>query len=233
MGVRRTLVAVAMVLAAPVATAGASACPPAPGTPLSVPLGAAPLASPTADSGAAATPILWRRSEALGRPNHGRLLDGVQLPAEGPSWFTWDWTLRTAPNRDWRRWGTDRLLRTIFTVLDSYAAAHPDAARVGVADLSRPQGGDFGPEYGGLGHASHQNGLDVDVLYPRLDCLERPALHPDQIDRSRAQALVDAFVEAGARYVFVGPHTRLRGPRRVVQRLAHHDDHMHVRIWPG
>lgn len=198
-----------------------------------MPLGTPSLVSTTADSGSASAPILWRRSTALGRPNHGRLLDGVQLPAEGANWFTWDWALRTAPNRDWRRWGTDRLLRTIFTVLDGYAAVYPDAARVGVADISRPQGGDFGPEFGGLGHASHQNGLDVDVLYPRLDCLERAPLHPDQIDRPRAQALVDAFVEAGARYVFVGPHTRLRGPRRVVEVLGHHDDHMHVRIWPG
>ncbi len=183
-----------------------------------------------ADAGSTAPPILWRRSAALGRPNHGRLRDGVQLPAAGPTWFTWDWGLRTSPNRDWRRWGTDRLVRTIFTVLDGYAAAFPDAAPVGIADLSRPQGGYFGKRYGGLGHASHQNGLDVDVLYPRADCLERPPLHPSQIDRPRAQALLDAFVEAGAQYVFVGTHTGLRGPRRVVERLAHHDEHMHVRI---
>ena len=57
-----------------------------------------------------------------------------------------------------------------------------------------------------------------------------PPLRPAQIDRERTQELVDAFVEAGARYVFVGPRTGLRGPRRVVQRLGHHDDHMHVRI---
>jgi murein endopeptidase len=229
---RGVLLFAAVSLAALIGCASAGACP-LPGSPLGMPLGAPSILPSSAEAGSTAPPILWRRSVALGRPNHGRLQDGVQLPSDGPEWFTWDWGLRTAPNRDWRRWGTDRLLRAIFTVLDGYAAVYPDAARVGVADLSRPQGGHFGKEFGGLGHASHQNGLDVDVLYPRGDCLERPPMRPDQIDRPRAQALVDAFVEAGARYVFVGPHTGLRGPRRVVQSLGHHDNHMHVRIRPA
>ena len=205
-----------LLVVALVGAAGAHACP-QPGDPLALPLEPPGLAPAQADAGSTAPPILWRRSTPLGRPNHGRLRDGVQLPSSGPTWFTWDWGLDTSPNRDWRRWGTDRLVRTIFTVLDGYTATFPGAARIGIADLSRPQGGNFGKQFGGLGHASHQNGLDVDVLYPRVDCLERPPLHPSQIDRPRAQALLDAFVEAGARYVFVGPHTGLRGPRRVVQ----------------
>ena len=231
-GMRCAGLLLALLLVALAGAGSASACP-QPGSPLSLPLDTPPgLLPSSADAGSTAPPILWRRSAALGRPNHGRLRDGVQLPADGATWFTWDWGLATSPNRDWRRWGTDRLVRTIFAALDGYTAGAPDAERVGIADLSRPQGGEFGKEYGGLGHASHQNGLDVDVLYPRHDCLERPPLHPAQIDRPRAQALLDAFVEAGARYVFVGPHTRLRGPRKVVEVLAHHDDHMHVRIWP-
>jgi hypothetical protein len=45
-----------------------------------------------------------------------------------------------------------------------------------------------------------------------------------------AQDLVDRFVAAGAQRVFVGPRVGLRGPRGIVARLAHHDDHLHVRI---
>ena len=60
-------------------------------------------------------------------------------------------------------------LRLLFRVLDEYAAAHPEAGRVGIGDLSRPHGGVFDERFGGRGHASHQNGLDVDVYYPRLD----------------------------------------------------------------
>ncbi len=99
-----------------------------------------------------------------------------------------------------------------------------------VGDLSRPQGGVFDRRYGGLGHASHQNGLDVDVYYPRRDGLPLAPVRPGQVDRRLAQDLVDRFVAAGAEKVFVGPRLGLRGPRRVVQRLVHHNDHLHVRI---
>ena len=81
-----------------------------------------------------------------------------------------------------------------------------------VGDLSRPHGGDFGAEFGGLGHASHQNGLDADIYYPRRDGRLRRAARPDQVDRAAAQELVDMFVRAGAEYVFVGPHLDLHGP---------------------
>jgi murein endopeptidase len=101
---------------------------------------------------------------------------------------------------------------------------------VGIGDLSRPRGGDFGPRYGLPGHASHQNGLDVDLYYPRRDGLERAPRGAAGIDRRLSQDLVDRFVRAGAQRVFVGPSTGLRGPPGVVQRLAHHDNHLHVRI---
>jgi murein endopeptidase len=178
-------------------------------------------------------PIVWRQSRALGRPWAGRLVDGVQLPAEGVDFFTWDFPLKSVPNRDWRRWGTDKLVRTVLTVLSEYRLAHPDAERVGVADLSREHGGSFGREFGGLGHASHQNGLDADILYPRLDGLARPPLRSDQIDTELAQDLVDRFVLAGARYIFIGDDTGLRPARRVVQVIPHHNDHFHVRVWPA
>jgi murein endopeptidase len=175
-------------------------------------------------------PIAWHASRALGQPFAGRLQDGVQLPAEGVDFWTYDWGLKASPNRPWRRWGTARLVRTVLDVLAAYRSLHPEAPRVGVADLSRPYGGRFGHNFGGLGHASHQNGLDVDVLYPRLDGQERRASSPARIDRALAQDLVDAFVAAGAVYVFTGPALGLRGPRDVVVPLVHHDDHLHVRI---
>jgi Zinc carboxypeptidase/Penicillin-insensitive murein endopeptidase len=175
-------------------------------------------------------PVRWRRSVSVGLHWRGRLIRGVQLPADGRKFFTWDPILRRAPNRAWRRWGNDRLVRTLLRVLAAHRAAHPDAPRVGVGDLSRPNGGDFGPRYGLPGHVSHQNGLDADVYYPRRDRLERAPLRPEQIDRRLAQDLVDRFVAAGAISVFVGPSTGLRGPPHVVQELAHHDNHLHVRL---
>jgi murein endopeptidase len=186
-------------------------------------------ASPPAETGGS---IQWRNSRSLGVPWNGRLVRGVQLPPEGEHYFTWDPVLKRSPNRWWRRWGSDRLLHMLLRVLDEYAVAHPEAARVGVGDLSRPHGGVFDERFGGRGHASHQNGLDVDVYYPRLDGQELRPARPSQIDRALAQELVTRFVRTGAVKVFVGPHTGLRGPRRIVERLVYHDDHMHVRIGP-
>ena len=177
-------------------------------------------------------PIQWHRSHSVGVPWNGRLVAGVQLPSEGVDFFTWDPVLKRSPDRPWRRWGSDRLLRMVLRVLGEYRAAHPEAARIGIGDLSRPHGGNFDERYGGRGHASHQNGRDADVYYPRLDGLELAPTKPSQIDHELAQELVTRFVRAGAVKVFVGPHTGLRGPRRIVEKLIYHDDHMHVRIGP-
>lgn len=178
-------------------------------------------------------PIKWRRSTALGLPWDGRLVRGVELPASGEDWFTWDPILQTVPNRRWRRWGTDLLLRKIIRVAREHRDAYPAAPRLAIGDLSRPHGRDFGPQYGGIGHASHQNGLDVDVYYPRKDRRERGPASVRQIDLKLSQDLVNRFVEAGAQYVFIGPNVPLRGPRGVVQPLIHHDDHIHVRFFNG
>jgi murein endopeptidase len=169
--------------------------------------------------------VHWRHSQSLGRPDRGTLVHGVQLPAEGEHFFTWDPILRRSPDRPWRRYGNDRLVRIVLRVVSQYARAHPDAPRVGIGDLSRPHGGSFLPK-----HASHQNGLDVDVYYPRLDRRELAPRSAAQIDRRLAQDLVDRFLRAGAVKIFVGPHTHLTGPPRIVQVLALHDNHLHVRI---
>jgi hypothetical protein len=172
-------------------------------------------------------------SRSFGLPWAGKLVGGVQLESEGEHFFTWDYVRRRSPNRAWRRYGNARLIRTLLRVVREYAAAHPTAPRVGVGDLSRRYGGDFGPRYGGVGHASHQNGLDVDVYYPRRDRREQASTAPRQVDRRLAQDLVDRFVAAGAAKVFVGPRTRLRGPPAIVEELpAYHDNHLHIRL-PG
>jgi murein endopeptidase len=170
------------------------------------------------------------RSVAVGHPWHGRLLHGVELPAAGPDWVTWDEVLHRVPNRADRRWGTGELVLLLERVTREFRAAHPGVPPVLISDLSRPHGGVFDERYGGLGHSSHQNGRDADVMYPRRDGLLRAPTRPSQVDRALAQDLVDRFRAAGAVKLFVGPHLHLHGPRRIVVALAHHDDHVHVRI---
>src|SRR5688500_394391 len=101
--------------------------------------------------------VHWHESTALGTQTAGRLEQGVRLPAQGRTFFTWDPVLRRSPRRAWRRFGTDRLVRMVLRVAQRYHAARPRAARMPDGDMSRPRGGDFGPQYGYIGHASHQN----------------------------------------------------------------------------
>lgn len=190
----------------------------------------APDASERPADSPAAPGIRWRRSRSLGTPESGRLVRGVRLPAEGRDYFTWDPIHSRSPNRAWRRHGSDRLIRVLLRALEDYARAHPDASRVGIGDLSRPRGGDFGARYGIVGHASHQNGLDADLYHPRRDGRERPALLVADMDRGLTQDLVDALVRAGASGILVGPGTGLRGPRDVVRAVPGHDNHLHVRV---
>ena len=174
--------------------------------------------------------IEWKGSVAVGSPAAGRLVRGVRLPRQGTHFFSWDPVRRRAPNRPWRRYGTGRLVSLVLKVAREYRRAHPRAPRMAVGDLSRPRGGDFGPQFGYIGHASHQNGLDVDVYYPRGDGRERAPRDASEIDPALSQDLVDRFVAAGAQTVFVGPNTGLTGTAGVVVPLVNHDNHLHVRI---
>jgi Penicillin-insensitive murein endopeptidase len=195
----------------------------------------ATLGAPVAASAVSATRrhhgrIPWRKSVAVGLPEDGRLVRGVRLPAGGAHYFTWDPILKRRPNRRWRRWATDDLIRTVLRVIRGYAKAHRGAPRVGIGDLSRPHGGDFGPQFGGIGHVTHQNGLDADVYYPLRSEAERAPLSVDEVNPQLAQDLVDRFVRAGAVVVYVGPNTGLTGSPDVVQAIPNHDNHLHVRI---
>jgi murein endopeptidase len=168
--------------------------------------------------------IRWRESKAIGVPHDGRLVDGVGLPVEGPDWVTWDPIRERSPNRASRLYGTDRLVRVVLRVVRAYGRVHPDAPRVVIGDLSRRGGGTIDE------HVSHQNGLDVDVYYPRLDHRLKPPSSVDQIDLRLARDLVRRFIAAGAQLVLVGYNTPLRGPSDIVLPYANHDSHMHVRI---
>src|SRR4051812_3382726 len=172
-------------------------------TPVATPTATAtaPVETPTAVAtlGPAEPPdfklVKWKHSKALGRPfSNGRLVNGTQLPELGEDFFTWDPVYNRIPNREWRRYGTDRLIRTILTVIHAFRTEHDSAQRVGIMDLSRTHGGPFGRNFGGLGHASHQNGPQRDILYPRKGATEaraskpskgRPRLWPDLAARRR------------------------------------------------
>ena len=179
-------------------------------------------------AGAAGAPkIEWRRATSVGLPYRGRLLHGTRLPLRGPDWVTWNPVTDRVPNAPNRLYGNERTIRAILAVTRAYRAANPQAPRVVVGDISRNGGGPMADE-----HVSHQNGLDVDVYYPRRDGELRAPRTRDQVDRRLAQDLLDRFVAAGAHMVFVGYSTGLRGPAGVVVPYSAHENHMHVRFPP-
>ena len=175
--------------------------------------------------GRALPTIEWHQATSVGLPWAGSLIDGTQLPLKGPSWVTWNPVGESVPNAPHRLYGNEHTIRAVVSVIDSYLAANPGAPRVVVGDISREGGGPMTDE-----HVSHQNGLDVDVYYPRLDGIPRPPVAPHQVDRRLAQDLLDRFVAAGAQMIFVGYSTGLHGPTGVVVPYPSHENHMHVRF---
>jgi murein endopeptidase len=168
--------------------------------------------------------VHWHRGSSIGLQYSGRLVGGTQLPVEGVDWVTWSPVTDSVPNRPWRLYGHERTVRSILSVISAYRDAHGDAPRVVIGDISFRDGGRMDQ------HVSHQNGLDVDVYYPRRDGRLSAPISASQVDRALAQDLLDRFVSAGAKVVFVGYHTGLRGPGGVVVPYPNHENHMHVRF---
>ncbi|HEY7730325.1 MAG TPA: penicillin-insensitive murein endopeptidase, partial [Gaiellaceae bacterium] len=137
---------------------------------------------------------------------------------------TWNPATDSRPNAPGRLFGHERTIRTVLDVLAAYRRDHPNAPKVVVGDISFRDGGTMDQ------HVSHQNGLDVDIYYPRHDGWLQAPRSTAQIDRRLAQRLLDGFVAAGARMVFVGYSTGLRGPSGVVVPYPNHENHMHVRF---
>jgi hypothetical protein len=189
-------------------------------------VGSGPVAGQKTSSQTGAQKIHWHRATSHGLPYGGSLRSGTQLPVEGPDWVTWNPVEDSVPNAPGRLYGHERTIRRLTAVLEAFRAANPDAARVVVGDISFRGGGRMEQ------HVSHQNGLDVDVYYPRLDRELRAPRSKSQVDLELSQDLVDRFVAAGARFVFVGYSTGLRGPSRIVEPYPNHEDHMHVRFPP-
>jgi hypothetical protein len=168
--------------------------------------------------------ITWRTASSDGLPYAGHLHAATQLPVEGPDWVTWNPNTDSRPNLPGRLYGHERTIRTIIEVLAAYRKTHPRAPQVVVGDISFRGGGVMDQ------HVSHQNGLDVDFYYPRRDGWLQAPTSTAQIDRRLSQHLLDGFVAAGARMIFVGYATDLRGPREVVIPYPNHENHMHVRF---
>jgi penicillin-insensitive murein DD-endopeptidase len=92
------------------------------------------------------------RAVAIGHYHRGCLAAGVELPLNGPNWQV----MRVSRNRNWGH-------PTLIRFLEKFAPAAAKATGwkgILVGDLAQPRGGPSPSD-----HASHQNGLDVDIWF--------------------------------------------------------------------
>jgi murein endopeptidase len=160
-------------------------------------------------------------SRSLGTPSNGALVHGLQFPATGRDHFAWNFREQRIGGSDRTRWGHCRVVRAVLRALAEYRARNPQAARVAVGDLSLRHGGEID------GHATHENGRQVDIYFPRRDRTLREPHTVAQVDLRLTRELVRAILRAGADRVLIGPDIHIRTPARV-SRWPHHDDHLHA-----
>jgi LysM repeat protein len=127
-------------------------------------------------------------AKSIGRPNDGRLSNGIQMPAS-------ELYKRRAP---FIMWGSSHTIETLQTAIARFRQELDFDGEIVVADISRQGGGKFVP------HKSHQAGRDVDIWMPTLKgvykshYLERDRKpRPNEIDWFATWGLVRALIDTG------------------------------------
>jgi penicillin-insensitive murein DD-endopeptidase len=98
--------------------------------------------------------------QAVGFYSNGSLINASQLLSEGPGF------LKIIRFRD-RAWSSGDLAVVIRSSAEDLLYTFPGSERVQIGDMSAKAGGAIGQ------HASHQNGLDADIAYLRMDQREQ------------------------------------------------------------
>ena len=209
-------------------------------------LGLLALACTTAD---AAKPVEWAAvnrpapgsAQAIGTPAAGCLMGAQQLEADGPGWQV----LRLERKRNYAHPATIDFIHWL-----GGREQDESLGSMVIGDLSQPRGGPMS-----FGHGSHQNGLDVDLLFRLTDAPlnETERQRPDMISVVRGQSVdpnlwtgkLTRLVEIAAsapqvERIFVNPAIKAALCKSVPQSQQAwlrklrpwwgHDEHFHVRL---
>jgi len=184
-------------------------------------------------------------SRAYGTYDNGWLWNSIRLPNEGIGYRHF---IGPASELGKDNWGILKMIQLIEAVGREWNQSHKEGPRISIGDISPQYGG------GGLGHASHQNGKDVDVRYILNNGTEGPmdfcnpptclATAQTAYDQSLAQELVNLFIKFGANQIFVDQLSGINGtgvtqqdgscgtynPQTTKCTLREHSHHFHVRI---
>lgn len=165
-----------------------------------------------------------------GRPNGGRLVNGIQLP-QSELYDLWKPELC---------YGSTHAVRTVMRAIQGFRSSTGWTGQLTIGSMSREGGGPFAP------HKSHRSGRDVDIRLPRLD---GDGSHPrhDEVDWHATWALIASFIatehteviflsrrlhpllQRAAEDMGEGQQAQAAIGRVVVHSKGHHA-HIHVRI---
>lgn len=135
-------------------------------------------------------PIIKVRSGgwSVGRPNRGRLVNGVRLPES---------ELYTVRDPD-KAWGSSFTILKLQEVIATWRRDSGFEGQLVIGAISRQGGGRFRP------HRSHQSGRDVDIRLPRRAGADSKSTNPADIDWRAAWALISTFIETNeVEYIFL------------------------------
>lgn len=136
----------------------------------------------------------------VGKPNRGRLLKGVQLPASD---------MVRILDED-KVWGTSHTIEHLQEAIARFRRDTGYDEPLTVSSISLKDGGRFRP------HSSHQTGRDVDIRLPRKPGAAKGEA-PSSIDWTLTWKLVEALVATGeVQYIFVS-WSRQKYLRRAAQ----------------
>jgi murein endopeptidase len=114
------------------------------------------------------------------------------------------------------------MIRRIRELTLAYARRFPHAPRIVIGDISRKGGGYF------PGHASHQQGLDADIYFPRADNAERSPIGGG-INYYRARWLIIRIARhPSTQIIYAG--AGLSSVHGKVVYYPGHETHLHMRI---
>ncbi len=145
----------------------------------------------------------------------------TKLPFDGPGYECYGYD-----NDGQHHYGRSSTIQAIVHICEQWAKKHPNAPRIGVGDISLPNGGDT-PR-----HASHEEGVDVDFSLVTNNGREEPS---NWRAGNYSRELTQAFISLITNNPVLPPRVILFNDGNVkgVQYHAGHDDHIHVRFQLG
>jgi hypothetical protein len=146
--------------------------------------------------------------ESVGRPNRGRLRNGVALPASE------HYTIR----KPYQSYGTSLTVRDVQRAIAGFRIETGFDDPLSIGAMSRRTGRRLRP------HKSHQSGRDVDVRLPAMPFVEGKTLESHEVDWHATYALVEAFVRTGDVRAIYLERKFWRRLRRAAERLGADDE---------